>query len=436
MLSIQNEQTNKDIKRGFYQWTRNADFHLADGFNRMLKRVLREWVIGGDVVLLFDDGLVEDSGKVLVFESNEIVNVSQTVVEERYGKGAWCSQGKVYNKNGRHIGTIVSKSQCNAALGEVDPSACYFLKKDPNASPLDGYWFQFSNSWRKGRGVTPAASAIATIHQLEDLVQSELLASRMNSQLFCWLIQKEKNTDVPVPMAFDEEDIEGMTPEQINAAAKEAEETERVVELRRAKECSVGFEQLPDGFEAQQVTTQHPNQSVEVMVNFLANRCAATLGLSRVYATGNPSDSDYRANQLFTWPAIAEFQKALEQVADWVFNCYVKWAVKKGIVKGYVAEDFMDYCSWSWPRIDSFDEVKEQEAIEKKLRNMTSTLKRELGSDWKEQLEQYKYEIDWCKKNGLPHPAFNMLSGGERHESFEKPGITEETTVEETTEEL
>lgn len=204
----------------------------------------------------------------------------------------------------------------------------------------------------------------------------------------------------------------------MKAAVEEVKENERVVELRRARESSIGWEQLPEGFEAQQVATSHPNQSVEVMVNFLANRCAATLGLSRVYATGNPSDTDYRANQLFSWPAIAEFQKALEQVCDWVFHCYVNWAVKKGIVKGYVAEDFMDYVDWDWRKMDDFDQLKEQQAIEMKLRNMTSTLKEEIGSDWKEQLEQYKYEIDWCKKNGLPHPAYNMISGGERHEAL------------------
>lgn len=134
-------------------------------------------------------------------------------------------------------------------------------------------------------------------------------------------------------MAFEGEDIENMTDDDIKEAVGEVADAEKVVELRRAKESSVGWEQLPEGFEAQQVATSHPNQSVEVMVNFLANRCAATLGLSRVYATGNPSDSDYRANQLFSWPAIAEFQKSLEQVCDWVFNCYVNWAVKKGIVK-------------------------------------------------------------------------------------------------------
>lgn len=70
VLSIPNEQTNKDLRRNFFAYTRNVDFYTGDTLNHLLKRVLREYVIGGDCVLLFDDGLVEDSGKVLFFESN------------------------------------------------------------------------------------------------------------------------------------------------------------------------------------------------------------------------------------------------------------------------------------------------------------------------------------------------------------------------------
>ena len=110
VLSLPNEETNRDLRKTFFSYTRNVDFYTGDNLNRMLKRVLREYVIGGDCVLIFDDGLIEDSGKVLLFESNEIVDVPLSAVQEHYGKGAWISQGKVYSKNGRHIGTVVSKS--------------------------------------------------------------------------------------------------------------------------------------------------------------------------------------------------------------------------------------------------------------------------------------------------------------------------------------
>jgi hypothetical protein len=64
--------------------------------------------------------------------------------------------------------------------------------------------------------------------------------------------------------------------------------------------------------------------------------------------------------------------------------------------------------------MEELDENSHQDAVEKKLRNMTSTYKQELGPDWKETLTTIKDEIDWCKQNNLPHPAFQMISGGER----------------------
>lgn len=215
ILSLPSDEANKSIMTQFKKWTRNSDFFTEDPFNRLLKRVLREFIIGGDVVLLFDDGLVEDSGKVIMFESNELVDVAQDEVEKRYGKGSYVRQGKVYSPNGRNIGVIVSKSQ-SSVLGEVDPTKCFFLKKDPNANPLDNGWYLLSSNWREGRGVSQAASAIATIHQLEDLVQSELMASRRNSQIFCWLTQNLNATEEQMPSAFDvDEDYENMTQEEI-----------------------------------------------------------------------------------------------------------------------------------------------------------------------------------------------------------------------------
>lgn len=74
----------------------------------------------------------------------------------------------------------------------------------------------------------------------------------------------------------------------------------------------------------------------------------------------------------------------------------------------------MQKVDWSWPKMDELDENTHQDAVEKKLRNMTGSYADELGSDWKEKLEAIKEEIDWCKKNNLPHPAFSMISGGER----------------------
>lgn len=251
---------SRTLKRNFFVYTRNTDFFTGDSLNFLLKRILREYVIGGDVVLVFDDGLVEDSGKILLFETDEIVDVPQAEVERRYGKGSTIRQGKVYSPTGRHIGTVVSKSQ--RGQSQVDPSKCYYLRKNPDSSTLENGWIQFSSAWREGRGVSQAASAIATIHQLEDLVQSELMAARRNSQIFCWLQQQTKDEE-NLPSAFDTSvDIDGMTDAEIEAAAKAEAEEVKTVAFNHARENSIVYEALPEGFTANQLNMTHPNTNV------------------------------------------------------------------------------------------------------------------------------------------------------------------------------
>lgn len=87
------------------------------------------------------------------------------------------------------------------------------------------------------------------------------------------------------------------------------------------------------------------------------------------------------------------------------------WAGKRGIINT-APDTFIQDVEWSWPKMDEIDELEHQNAVEKKLRNMTSSYKQELGPDWKETLSTIKNEIDWCKKNNLPHPAYDMISGG------------------------
>ena len=91
---------------------------------------------------------------------------------------------------------------------------------------------------------------------MEDLVSSEILSSRLSSQIFCWLVKKNNDNepvDYPTPFDGDITEYEDMSDEQIREMVKEAqkEDTEQIFTLRKAKESSVAFEQLPDGFESQ-----------------------------------------------------------------------------------------------------------------------------------------------------------------------------------------
>lgn len=220
-----------------------------------------------------------------------------------------------------------------------------------------------------------------------------------------------------------------MTDEEMKEAIKTAEEEEKVVSFNHAKENMVVYEVLPEGYDAKQLQTAHPNNNVQIMVDFLANRCAASMGLSKIFATGNPEDSNWRANQLFSFPTILEFQHDLEQVNDWLFNSFVKWGLKKGFIKAYIAEDYMDYVDWEWKGLDDIDEVAHQNGIRLALENNTKTYSEILGNNWKDKLEQSAYEHKWMMEHGICPPSEKMISGGQTVQS--ENVVEEKTTIEE-----
>lgn len=413
-------ETSRALLERFAEWTRNADFFDGLPFNQLLKILLKTALVGGDCVLVFDDGLVEDSGRLILFESDEIGSTTDEAVAEHYGPGAIQSQGKVYSQNGRWIGTVVSRSCRGEAV--FDPAKCYFLRRAPDAGKLDGLWLQPSNVWRiaQGRGVTPASPAIGTILDLEDLCGFELQAAKKNAQTFSWITSDREEQEKPqAPSAFgNNQNFEDLSDSQVEElAAQEAEPAEQIVNLHRARAAGVVTEALPPGYKPELVDTKHPNERLQDFVKWLAGRSSAVFGLSEQYATMQPTGADFRAQQLMTAPAIAEAQKWLESICDWVLYRFVQRELRRGeLAEQDLPANWLRHVSWSWPSLDELDENAHQNAFGSKLKNLTGTLREELGTDWRDKLDQYKAELEYCRQNGIPHPALETVCGAERAE--------------------
>ena len=405
------------IKEQFSKWTRDADFFDGLSFNTLLKLILKTYILGGDMVLMFDDGLIEDSGKLVVYEPDEIGNTTPEALANRYGKYARQSLGRVYNGNGRFIGAIVSRSQRGET--EFDPKQSYFLRRDPDASLFDSFWMMPRNVFRvaQGRGVTPLAASLATILDLEDLCGYELAAAKKNAQTLAQVLQDSSasNEDVALPSAFDSDtDFSNMTDEEIEAATKEeANDQVQTMSLERVNAAGCIYQVMPENYKMELLDTKHPNQNMPSFINWLATKSAAPFGLSEQFATFMPKGADFRANQLFSERVFEEAQKFLEQICDWTLYRWSLWANKRGLINRQ-PDTFIADVAWSWPKMDELDELQHQNAVEKKIKNMVGSYKEELGPDWKEKLMTIKEEIDWFKQNGLAHPSFEMKSGGER----------------------
>ena len=405
------------IKDEFKKWTRDADFFDGLPFNTLLKLILKTYILGGDMVLLFDDGLIEDSGKLVVYEPDEIANTTPEALASNYGKSARQSLGRVYNGNGRFIGAIVSRSQRGS--NEFDPKKCYFLHRDPDASMFDSSWMMPRNVFRvaQGRGVSPMSASLATILDLEDLCGYELAAAKKNSQTLAQVLHESNDSSesTTLPSVFDKDtDFSQMSDEEIEEAAKEEAKSEvQTMTLDRVTSAGCIYQVLPEDYKIELLDTKHPNDKMPDFINWLATKSAAPFGLSQHFATFMPNGSDFRANQLFSKRSFEEAQKFLEQICDWCLYRWAIWANKKGKI-ARTPDTFIQHIAWSWPKMEEIDEQAHQDAVEKKLKNMVGSYKEELGADWKEKLLTIKDEINWFKQNGLPHPAYEMISGGER----------------------
>lgn len=327
---IFNYEGADEIKAQFSKWTRDADFFDGLSFNTLLKLILKTYILGGDMVLMFDDGLVEDSGKLVVYEPDEIGDTTPEALASKYGKTATQSLGRVYNRNGRFIGAIVSRSQRGMTV--FNPKQCYFLRRDPDASMFDSFWLMPRNVFRvaQGRGVSPLASSLATILDLEDLCGFELAAAKKNSQTLAQVLQAadSSNEDVAPPSAFEDgADFENMTDEEIEAAAKAEVDSEvHTMALERVNAAGCIYQVMPENYRMELLDTKHPNQNMPEFINWLATKSAAPFGLSRQFATFAPDGSSFRANQLFSARAFEEAQKFLEQICDWTLYRWALWA--------------------------------------------------------------------------------------------------------------
>lgn len=417
IITFKNEDFGKKVLREFSNWTRNADFFDGLSLNTLLKLVLKTQLIGGDLILLFDDGLISDSGKILLYEPDEIGDTDEKEIEKRYGKGSKQSLGRVYNSYGQFIGAIVSRSQRGS--DKFDSKSCYFLKKDPNSTTFNDYWLMPRNVFRvsQGRGISPTTSSLGNIIDLQDYVAYEIAAAKKNAQTLATVSETKEDEKEQLPSAFDEDtDFSNMSDEQIEQAVKaEMEEVpNKTVTLDRIKAAGCIYQVLPEGYKFDLLDTKHPNTNSAEWVKWLAAYSAAPFGLTSCYATlkCDSSYTAFRGEQLMAQPTFEEAQKALEQICDWILYRWSQWAVKKGIIQNLFEDDWvLDSVEWEWPILKDVDRVKEQQAIALQLKNNTGSYKEVYGSNWKEQLKQIAEEKEYMNSIGLVHPSEVTVSG-------------------------
>ena len=150
-------------------------------------------------------------------------------------------------------------------------------------------------------------------------------------------------------------------------------------------------------------------------VDFVTGLIGGTRGLGRVYSTlkAQTSYTAFRGEQIMTWQSFRDMQKELERdVCDWAARLAIARAIRTGEIKSALPEGWERMIAWTWPKMIEVSEKDAQSALQLKLQNGVTSLKRELGpGEYEKVMAERKAEKKDFDDAGLIYPGEASVSG-------------------------
>lgn len=387
-------------------WFPRAEFTFRDSFNQVLKTIVTSLDVGGDMVLVFDDGILtggRGTGRIRAFEADEIADVRR--LEDFFPAGYTQRQGFVYNKLGMFCGAFVSTSQRGCET--FDPAKGIIrLELDPFSDDTPN-WIMLGSRTRfnQGRGVSPLTGALTTMIDQHETSANEALASKWNSQLVGQVLHDAGTGGGAgnLPGAFDDETGGGG-----------GTDVKKVV-LDRLKAIGIRYQDMPEGLKMELFDTKRPNQNLAEYLDFLSGLVGGSRGLTRVFATmkAQTSYTAFRGEQVMAEQTFKDDRKTLERtVCDWAVKCVVKRALAMGQLRAPLPPAWETMIAWQWPHMIEVSEKDAAEALNRRLKNGTTSLKREVGPGERERIiAEMAEEKALFEAAGLIYPAAESVSG-------------------------
>ena len=387
-------------------WAPHCEFTYGKSLNWILKTIITAEDVGGNVILVFDDGILtggEGTGTIRGFEADEIAGVQDAEFAARFPKSFRQSGGFVYDNFGRFAGAFVSTVQRGMQTFEKGK----FITLRRGASAANWIAIGPMRRFNQGRAVPPGASALTTAVDLHEILSSETLAAKFNAQLVGQIIHDIGGDSTPAP-GFS-------APTDKPAATDKDAETVKRVTLEHLRNIGIRYQDMPEGVKMELIDTKRPNANMPQFVDFLTGLIGGTHGLARVYSTmkAQTSYTAFRGEQVMTWPSFEEAQKDLErEVCDWAARLAIARAVKRGEIAATLPDDWEYMLAWTWPKMREVSEKDAQAALEKKLQNGVTSISRELApGEFDKLMEERKREKKAFDEAGLVYPGTTTVAG-------------------------
>jgi capsid protein len=404
-----NAENAKDHTDWFNQvWSKDCDFREDCDWSTMLQNVMCSEIREGDALVVFDDGVIENSGKLITWEADQICAISDDVLKAKGYDGYTQDNGIIRDKWGRVVAYCATGERGANVIDDPD-KVTVFTRDDARLVKMP---------WRlnQGRGTPALLTPAANMVDLYEMLASELQTAKREAMQYAYVSRKDAVTDWDDPTSGPE-----FLPENMGRTSGEvdqdgANQTTQTAKNYEAVESLTGG--MTDYIDPEDEVTipdlKHPNRELSPFIEAVLGFGGSSLGMARAYTImrADSSYTSFRGDMIMTWVTFRWWQKHLERaLCDWVAQKAISWGMSyQGLPM--LADGWQQSISWNWPIMPEVDQLDYENAVAQSLKNGTTDYSELLGPDWRVRLESLAEQIEEIRRLGLPLSVLEMKSGG------------------------
>lgn len=414
-------------------FARSARWDEEEHFVEIVQGIERALMTEGDVLVAIDDGWMGDTGKLLIWEADQLGEIP--LQEWEANAPAWArsedgtpffqAHGVIVDSAGRTAGYVATRRQfADEKAGNISIPWAQAVCIPAEAARLVKNRFRFNQR----RGVPSMLPVSDNLYDIDEMVKSELSSARVKAKLYSAV----KHTDKE-PLTTDQQALASDIYEQLRAADAGSSasnpdsgtgtdistaEGGKVLTLPRYEhlEAAVGghTDYLAPGDEVIFPDMDRPNVDVATFFNELGDAAGASQGMTQGFTRMAVSSSytAHRGETVITYAHLQNFRKRMEhQLLDWVGEKVIVRAIRRGFVPSPPDPRWAVKISWEFPPQDAIDPERQAKANFQRLKNGEVTFAELLGPGWRGQMEQLAEELKVARELGLPLDIFDTVAG-------------------------
>lgn len=403
-------------------WAKDCDYRDDIHFSTVLGNVVASAMREGDLLAVVDDNLIDDSGKLIHWEADQIAPLTESLIPKQYA-GATQENGILRGKFGKILAYVCSGKRGMSVIDDI---------KDATVWPRDQARL-VKNPWRlnQGRGIPSVLTSATNFTDLYEILSKELQTAKVAAGQYASVERENAVTDWNNPVNNPEFLPENSGKTAGEVATEGANSTVNTdPNYDRLESYTGGYvDYLNKGDKINIPDIKRPNIHLMEFCEAVLGHAGASVGLARAYTIlrADSSYTAFRGDMILSWVTFYAMQKWLERsYADWVARKVLTWAQRKGKIKPLPA-GWEQVLSWSWPTMPHVDEAREEAAIQNALKNATMDYSELNGPDWQNKMKAYAEQLNFARKLNLPLSVFETVSGGALNQNQTSEQATDES---------